>query len=281
MATASDGGSSIADAVARAKAMAKEAGISEEKPEAKEPPVQLKGMCGWKINDTVMLQGLQSAAGQKLNGKIGVITSFVEDTNRFQVELAPGEVQSIKPENLRYTDKAPPAAKAPKKRSADSGGSSSSSDSSEKRRKKRAKKKRKQRAATFSNFTSFDQSGAGYTGKSREEMTAEEKLHEMMHGPMSINERDQYVRQRTAEAKKEEESKVKTKAAGALKVGDPVVIHGLQSESGKKLNGRSGVIAHFIESSGRFQVSLGGNEAPALKRENLKYHSDVPEWMRD
>merc|ERR1712083_1008140 len=112
----------------------------------------------------------------------------------------------------------------------------------------------------------------GYTGKSREEMTAEEKLYEMMHGPMTETQRDQYVRERTKEQKQQEETTVKTKASGALKVGDAVTIHGLQSESGQKLNGRSGVIACFIESSGRFQVTLGPGEAPALKRDNLKFN---------
>mmetsp|Transcript_15448 Transcript_15448/g.27071 ORF Transcript_15448/g.27071 Transcript_15448/m.27071 type:complete len:255 (+) Transcript_15448:62-826(+) len=241
-------------------------------------PVKLKGMCGWKINDPVMITGLQSAAGQKLNGRNGVITEFIEESNRFKVELAPGEIHAVKPDNLRYSDKVP-AAPASNKQSAEDG--SSSTDSEEKKRQKRVKKRKKQAANTFSNFTSFDQTGSGYSGKTREEMTAEEKLHEMMHGPMTETERDQYVRQKTAREKFQQAHTPKSKAAGALGVGDPVTIHGLQSESGQKLNGRSGVIASYIESSGRFQVQLSPNEAPAVKRDNLKYNSDVPDWMRD
>merc|ERR1712183_1261509 len=167
------------------------------------------------------------------------------------------------------------------KRSAGSASSSSESSGARKARKK-AEKKKKLRGATFSNFASFDQTGSAYTGKSREEMSAEEKLYEMMHGPMTETQRDLFVRERTAEQKKQAETVPKTKASGALKVGDPVVVHGLQSESGQKLNGRSGVIACFVEASGRFQVRLGSNElTPALKRENLKFDSSVPEWMRD
>merc|ERR1712224_160154 len=113
----------------------------------------------------------------------------------------------------------------------------------------------------------------------REEMTAEEKLHELLHGPMSVTERDQYIRQKTAGAKAESETAKPAPAAGALKVGDPVVIHGLQSESGQKLNGRSGVIVSYIEASCRFQVQLGPGESPAVKRDNLKYNTDLPEWM--
>merc|ERR1711869_109372 len=102
----------------------------------------------------------------------------------------------------------------------------------------------------------------------------------MMHGPMWVNERDQYVRRKTAEWKEQEASTVPTPAAGALKVGDPIIVHGLQSESGQKHNGKGGVILSFVEASGRFQVQLG-HETLALKRDNLKYNSDVPEWMRD
>lgn len=271
--------SGLAAAIAHAKASAATLNSEGSAADTKdpEPPVVLKGMCGWKVDDPVLISGLQSSAGQKLNGRHGIITAFMEESNRFQVELGPGESHAVKPENLRYSEKCAPT----NKRTAGSNGSSSSESSEERKRKKRAKKRKKQAATTFSNFTAFDQTGCNYSGKSREEMTAEEKMHELLHGPMSVTERDQYVRQQTAERKHQEESKPRTKAAGALGVGDAVIIHGLQSASGQKLNGRSGVIASFIESSGRFQVNLGKGEAPAVKRDNLKFNSDVPEWMRD
>jgi len=273
-------GLAAAIAHAKASAAALSSGESAGETKAPEPPVVLKGMCGWKIDDPVLISGLQSAAGQKLNGRHGVITAFIEETNRFQVDLGPGESHAIKPENLRYSDKCVSTNKRIAG-SKDDSNSSASEDSEERKRKKRAKKRKKQAAKTFSNFTSFDQDGCSYAGKSREEMTAEEKMHELLHGPMTVTERDQFVRQKTSERKQQEASTPKTKAAGALGVGDTVVIHGLQSASGQKLNGRSGVIACFIESSGRFQVNLGNGEAPAVKRENLKFNSDVPEWMRD
>lgn len=267
--------------VERVKKRMADSGKTPADSEAKaSTPVVLKGMQGWREGDPVRVQGLQSAAGQKLNGKTGVIESFIEATGRFQVTLASGDSHSLKADNLRYNDggSSVPPAPVKEKRAAASDDSGSSSESSQKKRTKKRKKKIK---ATFSNFTNFDAGGAAFSGKTREEMSAEEKLNEMLNGPMSATERDQYVRMKTAQAKQQEANTAPTPAAGALKVGDPVTVHGLQSESGQKMNGRSGIICDLIESSGRFQVQLGPGEAPALKRDNLKYNSSVPEWMRD
>merc|ERR1712217_898834 len=112
---------------------------------------------------------------------------------------------------------------------------SSSSESSNARRKRR----KKQKQASFSNFTSFDQGGSAYTGQSREEMTAEEKLEEMLHGPMSETDRDKMIRRKTKEREERQKNTVPTPAAGSLKVGDPVLVHGLQSATGQKMNGKS------------------------------------------
>lgn len=51
--------------------------------------------------DRVEVFGLLSAAGKPLNGKTGLITKFVEEKGRFQVELGLATLQSLKPENLR------------------------------------------------------------------------------------------------------------------------------------------------------------------------------------
>merc|ERR1711963_135908 len=42
-----------------------------------------------------------------------------------------------------------------------------------------------------------------------------------------------------------------------LKPGDPVEVHGLQSETGRMLNGKTGLITKFVEDKGRFQIELG------------------------
>merc|ERR1711874_945625 len=109
-------------------------------------------------------------------------------------------------------------------------------------------------------------------------MTADEELHELLHGPMSKTDRDKFVRKRTAEQKEQQKNAVPTKAAGGLKVGDPILVHGLQSATGQRMNGRSGMIVRYIEETGRFQVQLGSGESAALKRDNLKYNPKVPEW---
>merc|ERR1740121_34514 len=98
---------------------------------------------------------------------------------------------------------------------------------------------------------------------------------------MSEVDRDKMIRRKTAEREERQKNTAPTPAAGSLKVGDPVIVHGLQSATGQKMNGKSGVITAYVEGSGRFQVKLGDKEAVALKRDNLKYNSSVPEWMRD
>merc|ERR1711920_556981 len=60
-----------------------------------------------KPGDRVEVFGLQSEAGRQLNGKSGLITKFVEEKGRFQVELGMANLQSLKPENLRHAAAAP------------------------------------------------------------------------------------------------------------------------------------------------------------------------------
>merc|ERR1712136_385204 len=60
-----------------------------------------------KPGDKVMVRGLQSEAGLKLNGKTGLITKCLSDTGRFQVELGLENVQSLKPDNLMHLASAP------------------------------------------------------------------------------------------------------------------------------------------------------------------------------
>mmetsp|Transcript_32857 Transcript_32857/g.86824 ORF Transcript_32857/g.86824 Transcript_32857/m.86824 type:complete len:174 (-) Transcript_32857:199-720(-) len=156
MATPDAPKTSLADAVARAKALAEEAnakaGGNEEAGTL--PPVVLKGMCGWKIGETCMIQGLQSAAGQKLNGRHGVITAFIEASNRFQVELGPGDTHAVKPENLRYSEKRPESSKR-SARSYSSGSESTQARRANKKAQKRAKKEKKLESKHLQQFHIF------------------------------------------------------------------------------------------------------------------------------
>jgi len=57
----------------------------------------------------------------------------------------------------------------------------------------------------------------------------------------------------------------------ALKVGDQVEVFGLESESGKMLNGKVGTIVSFVEEKGRFQIELGGGAADiSVRPANLR-----------
>jgi len=196
------------------------------------------------------------------------------------------------------------------------------SDSSSSRGEVRGKRK-KQQSAAFSNFSSFDQGGGAFTGKSYEEKTAEEKLEEMLHGPMTDTARDDRFR-REAKLQKEKDGSSGWNAHGSsggfggkdkgsgkgsgkssrptpppmqrstplissaapasgstprfLKPGDAVVVYGLTSEAGQKLNGKSGVITKYVEESGRFVVELtkGMSSVHSLKRENVR-SDDAPQ----
>eukprot|EP00747_Dinoflagellata_sp_TGD_P187723 gnl/TRDRNA2_/TRDRNA2_45665_c0_seq1.p1 gnl/TRDRNA2_/TRDRNA2_45665_c0~~gnl/TRDRNA2_/TRDRNA2_45665_c0_seq1.p1 ORF type:complete len:223 (-),score=46.11 gnl/TRDRNA2_/TRDRNA2_45665_c0_seq1:175-843(-) len=179
---------------------------------------------------------------------------------------------------------------------------SSSSDSTSARRKKR----KKQFKTGISNFSSFDSTGANYSGKTYEEKTAEEKLHELLHGPMTETQRDLKARydakmaQQAAGSANKGGGKGKSPGANCvrpqpvpqpkstpliqevnpspasstpvnLKSGDAVMVHGLQSETGKKLNGKTAVITKYVEETGRFMVEMtkGMSSFHSLKRENL------------
>merc|ERR1712125_98690 len=62
----------------------------------------------------------------------------------------------------------------------------------------------------------------------------------------------------------------------ALEMGSRVRIHGLQSESGSKLNGRHGVVQRYLHDVSRYEVSIvsetgvAGESIKALKAENLE-----------
>jgi len=54
-----------------------------------------------QVGEEVEVHGLESENGKLLNGKTGTLTVFLEDKGRWQVELAPDHVVSLKPANLQ------------------------------------------------------------------------------------------------------------------------------------------------------------------------------------
>lgn len=138
-----------------------------------------------KVGDQVEIFGLTSEGGSKLNGKRGLAQSFVEDKGRFQIELGPDSVVSVKPTNLR-------------------------------------------------------------------------KIRETK--PSSTEEPPEAK----PEAKPEEDP------ARPLAAGDRVEVFGLESESGSKLNGRSGTIVEHLADKDRFKVQLTAEEIVSIKPANLR-----------
>lgn len=73
----------------------------------------------FKLGQRVEVFGLESDGGRALNGKKGLVTKYLAERDRFQVELGLPTLQSIRPQNLRAVDAAPasatgePAARAP------------------------------------------------------------------------------------------------------------------------------------------------------------------------
>eukprot|EP00913_Durusdinium_trenchii_P024935 g23403.t1 len=68
----------------------------------------------------------------------------------------------------------------------------------------------------------------------------------------------------------EEEAQEKPQVAeGELKNGSRVEIHGLESETGKQLNGQVGTITSFLEEKGRYQIALA-DKVVSIRPENLQ-----------
>lgn len=187
-----------------------------------------------QAGDRVEIFGLASESGSKLNGREGVISEFVADKERFKVELSPGEVVSLKPANLRAM--APPP--SPGKRSASR---SSSSSSSSRRKRKKAKK--------------------------GQDLTPDEMMEKLLTGKAP----KRPPKQPKSRPDFEDVADAAARAAVApLKPGERVEVFGLQSEAGRALNGKSGVITKWDEAKGRFQVELGQANLQSLKRDNLR-----------
>lgn len=238
------------------------------------------------IGDWVEVHGLESESGSKLNGRSGVIREHLEDKDRFKVELAPEEVISVKPVNLR---RCPPPASGEGPQSADksaekprSGSASSSSSSSSGASRKRSAKAPRQpeglspeetleRLLTGRSTKRRKKSSSGKFGYSKEPDDFPHPTGVPTVDPADI----------AADAARATQAAAAMAAAAVLKskeplkVGDRVEVYGLQSEAGKQMNGKSGLVTKFLQEKGRYQVELGMANLQSLKPENLR-HAAAP-----
>eukprot|EP00933_Yihiella_yeosuensis_P006966 TRINITY_DN111823_c0_g1_i1.p1 TRINITY_DN111823_c0_g1~~TRINITY_DN111823_c0_g1_i1.p1 ORF type:complete len:264 (+),score=59.89 TRINITY_DN111823_c0_g1_i1:59-850(+) len=86
------------------------------------------------------------------------------------------------------------------------------------------------------------------------------------------------VKSRWAQASAEEEAAKAAEETAKLpfKPGQRVEVFGLESESGRKVNGKSGLVIKYLPEKGRFQVELGLENPMSLKPENLREVSATP-----
>jgi len=74
---------------------------------------------------------------------------------------------------------------------------------------------------------------------------------------------------KTGETKALRAENLRPRGEALLEPGEKVVIEGLQSETGKALNGLQGEIVGYLHDGARFEVKVG-EETKALKAENLR-----------
>eukprot|EP00927_Polykrikos_kofoidii_P078314 TRINITY_DN75155_c0_g1_i1.p1 TRINITY_DN75155_c0_g1~~TRINITY_DN75155_c0_g1_i1.p1 ORF type:complete len:420 (-),score=71.36 TRINITY_DN75155_c0_g1_i1:35-1234(-) len=203
-----------------------------------------------KEGDRVEIVCLESESGVKLNGKVGVVSEYVHEKERFKIMLGPDECVSVRPANLRRV--------------------SLSSD-------------RKSRSRSRSSSASSSSKSPAKPAKAPRLLSPEEALEKMLKGTSKAGQKSESAARAAgaaaaaaAMAAAVPPASGGTGPAGAafnapLKPGDHVEVHGLQSETGRALNGKLGVIVRFLEDKGRFEVQLGMATLQSLKPENLKH----------
>jgi len=258
-----------------------------------------------KNGSRVEIFGLESESGKALNGQVGHIAGFLEEKGRYQVTLAPDKVVSLKPDNLKQL----PAESGPKPESAGGADASGhvfqagervevSGLESEAGRKlnervgitkeflvdkgrwtiemEDTKEVVSVRPANLSFVDKAADEGSGSSSsrskkkKKRKRSSGanpEEALEAMLKGERVRDDR----RKKSARDAGAAAARFANEAeAGTLQPGDRVEVVGLQSASGKALNGKQGLITKWDEMKGRFQVDLFMANLQSLKPENLK-----------
>lgn len=213
------------------------------------------------VGSRVEVKGLESESGMKLNGRVGHITEYLSDKERYKIQLSVEEHVSIKEANL--------IPRSPLPRQDGSASSSSSSDDEDARKKVEEKKRKKEAKQNFSSKKAK---------KDKKTKTADDALDRLLGNAQYEETQAQKAARKAGEAAAKAAAEASEKAAAwaaaemakALHPGDRVEVHSLQSESGKKLNGKTGVVKRFIAEKGRWEVDLFQASLQSLKPDNLK-----------
>jgi len=93
-------------------------------------------------------------------------------------------------------------------------------------------------------------------------------------GGGKIGDRRSRSRSRGSSSSSSSSSRSRSKPAPRFYIDDRVEVFGIESESGRILNGRIGVVIQYIEESGRYEVKFGPEQIALLRGEKLRKPKD-------
>lgn len=231
--------------------------------------------------DLVEVIGLESESGKSLNGQKCVVTKYVAEADRFQVRLESEELKNLKLENLQRPELGPGDTVVVSGLESESGkllngerGHIVRYEETTGRFEVRFRlvnfkpSNLKKVALQFNPGDTVEVSGLSevdggklLNGK-RGRVTSYIKgsgMFQVCLGPKKqMNLRPDNLK----------------KIADSLTSGDQVEVHGLESESGRQMNGKQGVIMEYIKETSRFEVLFMPEKLVRLKPENLRKISE-------
>mmetsp|Transcript_41608 Transcript_41608/g.120487 ORF Transcript_41608/g.120487 Transcript_41608/m.120487 type:complete len:849 (-) Transcript_41608:304-2850(-) len=218
-----------------------------------------------QLGDTVEVFGLESEGGRRLNGKRGVLKNYDEAKARFQVDIESGALSSLKPSNLRKVDplQGGPAAQSAGAAMADTGFSLGD-------------------VAQVCGLSS--EAGAKLNGQRGfvvlyDDSTGRLELRCQSGNAVRVKPINlQLVRSpASASALHTESSDATAPQADSVESHQPpfgcadvVIVRGLQSESGKALNGQMGIVSKSAQDDGRIEILFASGNPMKIKPENLQ-----------
>jgi len=226
-----------------------------------------------KAGDKVEISGLESEGGRPLNGQRGRITKYLPDSGRFEVSMDSEKLVTVKPDNLVRTSMEPGDTVQAYGLESESGVFLNGQNGS---------------IVEASEEGRFDVRFAtlhlpsGLLTKLELPFAPDDcvEVHGLGEdrGGKQLNGQKGVVAQYV---KKTGEFQVRFGLTKAMNLppeylrkfsfnrGDSIEVRGLSSESGRPLNGQTGVIIKYILETGRFEVRLGQDKVVNLKSENL------------
>jgi len=211
--------------------------------------------------DAVELFGLESDWGKALNGQRGVITGWLEEKGRFEVQLSNGNFINLKPGNLTKVEQQASALFM----------------------KVEQKVEQVQGWLNHVFLTDGKKPATLVAGEVLEIFGLESDQGKALNGQRGmitgwLEEKGRFevqlnngnpVNVRPGNLKKDAESEPDEELV-PLGVGDVVEICRLESGLGKALNARRGVITGWLEEEGRFQIQLNDGYSVNMKLGNLR-----------